>query len=167
MQTQVAGVAFAQDQIARGRELPRRIAQIERHQPPFLVTDLQRFAKEARILGSLGHPAFVSVHHFAYTQGGLPYLVMERIFGLPLTEHARQYRLTLRERLAAGDFAGAKPIAHTVKGTAGNVGLTTVAAVAIELDEVLRGPDPNANRCSQLMDALDAALAEVAHALHD
>ena len=79
----------------------------------------------------------------------------------------QQHLLTLRERLAAGDFAGAKPIAHTVKGTAGNVGLTTVAAVAIELDEVLRGPDPNANRCSQLMDALDAALAEVAHALHD
>ncbi|HMV63702.1 MAG TPA: ATP-binding protein [Rhodocyclaceae bacterium] len=79
----------------------------------------------------------------------------------------QQHLLTLRERLAAGDFSGAKPIAHTVKGTAGNVGLTTVAAVAIELDEVLRGPDPEANRCSQLMDALDAALAEVAHALHD
>lgn len=59
---------------------------------------LRRFELEARILGRLGHPAFVSVLHFAYTPEGVPYLVMELLAGE-----------TLRTRLGRGPYDPSDP----------------------------------------------------------
>lgn len=59
---------------------------------------VKRFELEARILSQLGHPAFVSVHHFGYSVEALPYMVMELIEGE-----------TLHARLARGAFDLSRP----------------------------------------------------------
>jgi two-component system sensor histidine kinase/response regulator len=41
--------------------------------------------------------------------------------------------------LAAGDYAGAERIAHTVKGVAGNVGFTGLQSVAAALEKAIKG----------------------------
>ncbi|MEM6672491.1 MAG: serine/threonine-protein kinase [Planctomycetota bacterium] len=58
---------------------------------------LRRFEVEAEVLGRLQHPGIAQIFEagtFDHGAGPQPYFAMERIFGLPLDEHARSRELT-------------------------------------------------------------------------
>ncbi len=57
---------------------------------------IERFRREARSLGKLGHPNIVNVHDFGETNG-LYYFVMEFVDGVNLREMIRSHRLTPAE----------------------------------------------------------------------
>lgn len=53
---------------------------------------LARFHREARIVGSIGHPNVVEVFDLGALEDGAPYLVMERLFGETLAARMRGAR---------------------------------------------------------------------------
>ncbi|MDP1652881.1 MAG: response regulator, partial [Rhodocyclaceae bacterium] len=70
----------------------------------------------------------------------------------------------LRERLAGGDEETARRIAHTLKGTAGNLGATEVQRMATTLDAAMKkGLDPA--RIEVLAEALESELKRLAAAI--
>jgi predicted Ser/Thr protein kinase len=60
---------------------------------------LQRFAREAQILGRLHHPGIAQVYDAGVAEGGQPYFAMELIAGVPLDRFARERALDARGRL--------------------------------------------------------------------
>jgi non-specific serine/threonine protein kinase/serine/threonine-protein kinase len=62
-------------------------------------TVLQRFKWERQSLALMDHPAIAKVLEAGSTPTGQPYLVMEYVPGLPITEYCDQKKLTVRERL--------------------------------------------------------------------
>jgi serine/threonine protein kinase len=60
---------------------------------------LRRFRNERQILASLEHPYIARLLDGGTTDDGLPYLVMEHVEGLPITDYCDQRRLTTEERL--------------------------------------------------------------------
>jgi serine/threonine-protein kinase len=58
-----------------------------------------RFLAERQILASLDHPNIARLLDGGLSPGGLPYLVMEYVDGLPITEFCDRKRLTVEERL--------------------------------------------------------------------
>src|SRR5262245_27518991 len=60
---------------------------------------LQRFAREAQILGRLRHPGIAQVYDAGVSESGQPYFVMELIAGVPLDQYARDQALDARGRL--------------------------------------------------------------------
>ena len=62
-------------------------------------TLLQRFQSERQSLAMMDHPAIAKVFEAGSTPDGQPYLVMEYVPGLPITEYCDQKKLTIRERL--------------------------------------------------------------------
>ena len=60
---------------------------------------IQRFKQERQILASLDHPNIARLLDGGTTEEGWPYLVMEYIAGLPITEYCRQQQLSLTARL--------------------------------------------------------------------
>ena len=59
----------------------------------------QRFQSERQSLAMMDHPAIAKVFEAGATPNGQPYLVMEYVPGLPITEYCDQKKLTIRERL--------------------------------------------------------------------
>jgi len=59
----------------------------------------RRFRAERQILASLAHPNIAQLLDGGVTSGQLPYLVMEYVEGLPLTEYCDRHRLGIRARL--------------------------------------------------------------------
>jgi len=59
----------------------------------------ERFRDERRILAGLEHPGIVRLIDGGHTDDGLPYLVMERVDGVPLTRYAREHDLSVRARV--------------------------------------------------------------------
>ena len=60
---------------------------------------LQRFQSERQSLAMMEHPAIAKVFEAGSTPDGQPYLVMEYVPGLPITDYCDQKKLTIRERL--------------------------------------------------------------------
>lgn len=60
---------------------------------------IERFRAERQILATLDHPKIAKMLDGGVTDGGRPYLVMERIDGKPITEYCRDHSSTLDERL--------------------------------------------------------------------
>ncbi|HSK45858.1 MAG TPA: serine/threonine-protein kinase, partial [Candidatus Binatia bacterium] len=60
---------------------------------------LQRFQSERQSLAMMEHPAIAKVFEAGSTPDGQPYLVMEYVPGLPITEYCDEKKLTIRERL--------------------------------------------------------------------
>jgi serine/threonine protein kinase len=60
---------------------------------------LRRFRLERRILAKLDHPNIARLLDAEVAPDGRPYFVMEYVEGLPLTDHCRDYSLSIRERL--------------------------------------------------------------------
>jgi non-specific serine/threonine protein kinase/serine/threonine-protein kinase len=60
---------------------------------------LQRFQAERQSLAVMEHPAIAKVFEAGSTLDGQPYLVMEYVPGLPITEYCDEKKLTIRERL--------------------------------------------------------------------
>jgi WD40 repeat protein/predicted Ser/Thr protein kinase len=79
---------------------PRRTVALKVIQPG-LASDslLQRFAREAQILGRLQHPGIAQVYDAGVSESGRPYFAMELIAGVPLDRYAREQALDLRGRL--------------------------------------------------------------------
>lgn len=61
---------------------------------------LARFRTERQILASLEHPGIARLLDGGTTEEGLPYLVMERVDGIPIDRYCDEHRLTVEERLA-------------------------------------------------------------------
>jgi eukaryotic-like serine/threonine-protein kinase len=62
-------------------------------------TIVQRFQSESQSLAIMDHPAIAKVFDAGATPQGQPYLVMEYVPGLPITEYCDQKKLAIRERL--------------------------------------------------------------------
>ncbi len=60
---------------------------------------LRRFRNERQILAALEHPSIARLYDGGTTEDGRPYLVMEYVDGLPVTEYCNRRRLTVSERL--------------------------------------------------------------------
>lgn len=79
----------------------------------------RRFRQERAILAGLEHPAIARLYDGGTTDDGRPYLVMERVRGLPLLEHADGRGLSVTARIelflevcAAVAFAHERGIVH-------------------------------------------------------
>ena len=59
----------------------------------------ERFALEQRTLAQLNHPAIAHLYDAGTLDDGTPWIVMEHVEGVPLTDACRQRALGLRERL--------------------------------------------------------------------
>ncbi len=74
---------------------------------------IQRFLRERQILARLEHPHIARLYDGGVTEGGRPYLVMEYVDGVPITEYCDARRLSVRERLRLfGDVGRAVQYAH-------------------------------------------------------
>ena len=60
---------------------------------------LQRFQAERQSLAMMDHPAIAKVFEAGSTPEGQPYLVMEYVPGLPITEYCDEKKLPIRDRL--------------------------------------------------------------------
>jgi eukaryotic-like serine/threonine-protein kinase len=60
---------------------------------------VQRFQSERQSLAIMDHPAIAKVFDAGTTPQGQPYLVMEYVPGLPITEYCDQHKLIIRDRL--------------------------------------------------------------------
>ena len=60
---------------------------------------LERFGAERQALAYMEHPNIARILDAGETESGLPYFVMERIRGLPITEHCAREKLGTPERL--------------------------------------------------------------------
>ncbi|HMF89514.1 MAG TPA: serine/threonine-protein kinase [Candidatus Angelobacter sp.] len=60
---------------------------------------LQRFQAERQSLAMMDHPAIAKVFEAGTTSAGQPYLVMEYVPGLPITDYCDEKKLRVRERL--------------------------------------------------------------------
>src|SRR5262245_35241505 len=60
---------------------------------------IRRFRTERQILADLSHPNIAKLLDGATTEHGLPYLVMEYIDGLPITEYCNRFKLSIPRRL--------------------------------------------------------------------
>src|SRR5262245_59773819 len=89
---------------------------------PGLADDPEAIARlkhEAQVVGTVGHPNICEVYDLGRTSDGVPYLVMERLFGSSLAERIRYGPLTFGELaplliqvLAALDAAHHKGVIH-------------------------------------------------------
>ncbi|MDH3222328.1 MAG: serine/threonine-protein kinase, partial [Gemmatimonadota bacterium] len=60
---------------------------------------IRRFLAERQILSSLDHPNIARLIDGGRTEGGLPYLALEFVDGLPITEYCRRGPCTIEQRL--------------------------------------------------------------------
>jgi eukaryotic-like serine/threonine-protein kinase len=60
---------------------------------------IQRFQQERQILARLSHPNIARLYDGGYTEDGLPWLAMEYVDGVPITEWSRKQNCSLEERL--------------------------------------------------------------------
>jgi eukaryotic-like serine/threonine-protein kinase len=59
----------------------------------------QRFRQERRILAALNHPNIARLFDGGATEDGWPYLVMEYVAGVPITQYCEEHKLSVTERL--------------------------------------------------------------------
>ena len=60
---------------------------------------VKRFQNERQTLANLQHPNIAKLFDGGKTDEGLPYLVMEYIDGIPITDYCNEHKLNLEERL--------------------------------------------------------------------
>jgi serine/threonine protein kinase len=61
---------------------------------------VQRFQSERQSLAIMDHPAIAKVFDAGTTSQGQPYLVMEFVPGLPITDYCDQHKLSIKDRIA-------------------------------------------------------------------
>jgi tetratricopeptide (TPR) repeat protein len=72
-----------------------------------------RFLREARAASVLNHPHIATIHDYGETQEGFPYMVMELVDGLSLSEHLREGALPIERSVEiVGEVAEALAEAH-------------------------------------------------------
>ena len=73
----------------------------------------ERFLREQALLATLNHPHITQLYDARVTEEGWPYFVMERVDGVPLTEHCSRNSLTVDQRIALfNDVVKAVSYAH-------------------------------------------------------
>ncbi len=79
----------------------------------------ERFTREQRILARLSHRNIAALQHAGFGDHGLPYLVMEYVDGVPITDYCNAHKLGIgaritlfRDVLAAVAYAHAQLIIH-------------------------------------------------------
>ena len=88
-----------------------------------------------------------------------------RLLSMFVTSHADDAS-RLRQMIEAGDHAGIEHLVHELKGVAGNIGASTVHALAQSALDSLRHQEPDATlQVVKLAEALDALIAELRSAL--
>ncbi|MBL0029909.1 MAG: serine/threonine protein kinase [Rhodanobacteraceae bacterium] len=77
------------------------------------ASELRMFRRERQLLAALDHPNIARLIDGGVTAQGLPYLVLEYVDGVPITQYCRDQRTSLRERVRlAGDVCRAVEHAH-------------------------------------------------------
>ncbi|WP_342805683.1 serine/threonine-protein kinase [Alteromonas sp. M12] len=69
------------------------------HRKHFTVQSLQRFIRERQILASLHHKNIASFIGGGETQHGQPYIILEYVDGVTITQYCQQHRLDIPQRL--------------------------------------------------------------------
>ncbi len=93
--------------------LKRTVALKLPHAGPFLRQLAERFDRERDILAALTHPNIARLYDAGATTTGQPYLALEYVEGLPLTEYCTSKKLGIRERLELfGQVLSAVQYAH-------------------------------------------------------
>src|SRR5215470_6083837 len=79
----------------------------------------RRFAQERDILAALAHPHIARLYDAGFTESGQPFLALEYVEGLPITEYCDRQRLDVERRLrlflqvlAAVQYAHAHLVVH-------------------------------------------------------
>ncbi len=98
VKSELARGAMGRVMVVQDLELDREVA-LKEPLDPADQRALKRFEREARLTARLDHPGIVSVHDFARSPSGEPYLIMRRVRGRPLSEALAEAR-TIPERLA-------------------------------------------------------------------
>jgi eukaryotic-like serine/threonine-protein kinase len=119
----------------------------------------RRFRAERQILASLQHPHIVSLLDGGVTESGHPYIAMEYVKGIPITDYCRQHRLPLLARLglfaqvvSAVSFAHRHLVVHRDLKP-GNVLVTaegTVKVLDFGVAKLLEPRDPGAQATGAL-----------------
>jgi WD40 repeat protein/predicted Ser/Thr protein kinase len=78
---------------------PRRTVALKVIRAGLAAELLQRFAREAQILGRLHHPGIAQVYDAGVADSGQPFFAMELIAGVPLDRYAGEQGLDVRGRL--------------------------------------------------------------------
>ncbi len=74
---------------------------------------VERFEAERQVLAIMEHPGIARVYDAGTTADGRPFIAMEYVDGLPITDYAKQNALTLPQRLALfADVCSAVQHAH-------------------------------------------------------
>lgn len=92
------GVVYEAEQERPARRVAIKLLRAER----LTETGVRRMEFEGEVLGRLAHPGIATVYEAGvWDQDGVarPYVAMELIEGVPLTEYAQEHGLDLRERL--------------------------------------------------------------------
>jgi len=61
--------------------------------------DINRFAREKDVLAALAHPHIARLYDAGVTDSGQPFIVLERVDGMPITVYCDQHRLKISQRL--------------------------------------------------------------------
>lgn len=86
---------------ARADGLYQRRVALKLLRPGLADSDLRlRFTREREILGRLAHPHIARLLDAGISSNGLPFLALERVDGIPVTDYCREHRTSLDERLA-------------------------------------------------------------------
>lgn len=122
-------------------------------------TSLERLQREQRILADLVHPNIARLYDAGVSAAGTPYLVMEHVDGVSITEHCQRLALDGRHRLrlmiqvcAAVEAAHQRLIVHRdikpsniLVDAAGTVKLLDFGIARLLHSEVNEGQSPGAN----------------------
>ena len=92
-----AGVVYLAERVEGN--FPQRVAVKLVHTHVDAREAARRFQAESRILASLSHPNIAQLLDGGTTDDGVPYVVMEAVDGLPITEYCDRHRLDLPARL--------------------------------------------------------------------
>ena len=82
-----------------GSDFEQRVAVKLLRRGLYSELDQRLFRRERQTLASLSHPNIAHLVDGGITEAGIPYLVMEYIDGVPITQHVVQQQLDLRARL--------------------------------------------------------------------
>ncbi len=78
-----------------------QLAAIKILRPNHLQTKVAiRFQRECEFLGAMNHPSIPKLFNTGVSESGLPYMVMEWVDGIPITQYCRERELSIRDRVA-------------------------------------------------------------------